>query len=575
MEMINSILNETESSIDRQWRDMEFCYEVMEQHREMEKFVNECLIMASGNKKAINEMYILNEAAFGDKVKAFFEKIKNFFKKIFDKLGASMSALFSEQKKYMEKYAYIITKCKWKAGDISDMKDHFVGIPRIIDMVNTNIETALFGQLKENGYIEGGSQQQQDVKSIDLKNIQPEEKKDIDEVKQDIFKKFIESEYWKDKNITEENDSNANVNIDATFRTYFDGSSDTITLSGDEVDEKFQMIINVTYAGQAYINKLEKIVTTVDKKMDQISKAVEDELNKMKDTLRSQVKNEPANNNKTTVTKEEIEKLTPISDGDNKGKIGYDGKFFDSKEDVIKHIKDNPDRFDYVESSGESKKPIKKSAIINGITEEIKDGKTIYKYSIDGKSFESDSSKDDIVNKVEAKGYEVTNESYIIELNISGSSKKDDIDNKSAANRYTGTGAEQTKDLSASTSKIGNMKVGSGSKTTFNVNRDGATVNDETNKKIDAYLESVVHNKQANVNALIQITSSITKAAFGSFKGANSDFWSIIKAHVQWYLSNPGAEKESENQTTRPKNLDINAGMSVDTKNPTPSDNHS
>ena len=94
MEMIDSILNETESSIDRQWRDMEFCYEVMEQHREMEKFVNECLIMASGNKKAINEMYILNEAAFGDKVKAFFEKIKNFFKKIFDKLGASMSALF-------------------------------------------------------------------------------------------------------------------------------------------------------------------------------------------------------------------------------------------------------------------------------------------------------------------------------------------------------------------------------------------------------------------------------------------------------------------------------------------------
>ena len=574
MEIINSILNETESSIDRQWRDMEFCYEVMEQHREMEKFVNECLIMASGNKKAINEMYILNEAAFGDKVKAFFEKIKNFFKKIFDKLGASMSALFSEQKKYMEKYAYIITKCKWKAGDISDMKDHFVGIPRIIDMVNTNIETALFGQLKENGYIEGGSQQQQDVKSIDLKNIQPEEKKDIDEVKQDIFKNFIKSEYWKDKNITEENDSNANVNIDATFRTYFDGSSDTITLSGDEVDEKFQMIINVTYAGQAYINKLEKIVTTVDKKMDQISKAVEDELNKMKDTLRSQVKNEPANNDKIKVTKGEIEKLTPISDGDNKGKIGYDGKFFDSKEDVINYVKNNPNKFDYVED-GNTKQKIKRSEIMNNITSETKDGKTIYKYSRNGETFEGNSN-DEIINKVEAKGYEVTSESYIIELNISGSSKKDDIDNKSAANKYTGTGVEQTKNVSASTSKISNMKVGSGSKTTFNVNnRDGATVNDETNKKIDAYLESVVHNKQANVNALIQITSSITKAAFGSFKGANSDFWSIIKAHVQWYLSNPGAEKESENQTTRPKNLDINAGMSVDTKNPTPSDNHS
>ena len=566
MEMIDSILNETESSIDRQWRDMEFCYEVMEQHREMEKFVNECLIMASGNKKAINEMYILNEAAFGDKVKAFFEKIKNFFKKIFDKLGASMSALFSEQKKYMEKYAYIITKCKWKAGDISDMKDHFVGIPRIIDMVNTNIETALFGQLKENGYIEGGSQQQQDVKTIDLKNIQPEEKKDIDEVKQDIFKNFIKSEYWKDKNITEENDSNANVNIDATFRTYFDGSSDTITLSGDEVDEKFQMIINVTYAGQAYINKLEKIVTTVDKKMDQISKAVEDELNKMKDTLRSQVKNEPANNDKIKVTKEEIEKLT----ANGKGKFEYDGNEFDSINDVINYVKNNPNKFDYVED-GNTKQKIKRSEIMNNITSETKDGKTIYKYSTGSDTFEGNSN-DEIINKVKASGkYEVLNEN----ITISGSSKKDDIDNKSAANKYTGTGVEQTKNVSASTNKISNMKVGSGSKTTFKVDRDGATINDETNKKIDAYLESVVHNKQANVNALIQITSSITKAAFGSFKGANSDFWSIIKAHVQWYLSNPGAEKESENQTTRPKNLDINAGMSVDTKNPTPSDNHS
>ena len=325
------------------------------------------------------------------------------------------------------------------------------------------------------------------------------------------------------------------------------------------------MIINVTYAGQAYINKLEKIVTTVDKKMDQISKAVEDELNKMKDTLRSQVKNEPTNS-KTTVTKEEVEKLT----ANDKGKFEYDGNDFDSINDVINYVKNNPNKFDYVED-GNTKKKIKRSEIMNNITSETKDGKTIYKYSTGSDTFEGNSN-DEIIHKVKAtRKYEVLNEN----ITISGSSKKDDIDNKSAANKYTGTGAEQTKDLSASTSKIGNMKVGSGSKTTFNINRDGATVNDETNKKIDAYLESVVHNKQANVNALIQITSSITKAAFGSFKGANSDFWSIIKAHVQWYLSNPGAEKESENQTTRPKNLDINAGMSVDTKNPTPSDNHS
>ena len=51
MDMIESILTETESAIDRQIRDISFCYELMEQHREMEEYVNECLVIASGNKK--------------------------------------------------------------------------------------------------------------------------------------------------------------------------------------------------------------------------------------------------------------------------------------------------------------------------------------------------------------------------------------------------------------------------------------------------------------------------------------------------------------------------------------------
>ena len=69
MDMIETILTETESSIDRQWRNMEFCYELMEQHREMEQYVNECLIKASGNEKASDGMYMLNEASGGDRIK--------------------------------------------------------------------------------------------------------------------------------------------------------------------------------------------------------------------------------------------------------------------------------------------------------------------------------------------------------------------------------------------------------------------------------------------------------------------------------------------------------------------------
>ena len=112
MSELTMIRNDSETEIDRVYRDAQFFASLYEQNREMENFVNESLIKASGNKRAINEMYIINEAAAGDKIKGFFEKIKNFFKKIFDKLGASMNALFQEQKKFIEQYQYICTKVK-------------------------------------------------------------------------------------------------------------------------------------------------------------------------------------------------------------------------------------------------------------------------------------------------------------------------------------------------------------------------------------------------------------------------------------------------------------------------------
>ena len=586
MNMVESILSETESAIDRQWRDMEFCYEVMEQHREMEKFINECLIISSGNKKAINEMYILNEAALGDKFKAFFDKIKNFFKKIFDKLGASMTALFSEQKKYMEKYAYIITKCKWQVGDVSDIKDYFVGVPRIIDMIDSNIESGLFGQLKDNGLI--GSETKEDPRSINLDNIQVPEKLEIPKVKKEIYEEFLKTPYWTDKNISTETDSNAEPDVDKTFRTYFDGSSDTITVSGDDIDSKFQAIINVTYAGQSYLNKLEKIVTTVNKKMDLISKNSEDELKKMEEDLRKKVKEyKPQQQGEQdsaekTMTEEEFKKKieewkkdTNIYNNgkfklniDNKGENEYDS------EDAIKQAYISAG-YKIGDQAQQNKKKIS-VATLNGIT---KDSEGKYKY--DG--FESTVSRTDLWSKLKATnnyvldGDESTiqNESYryLVEApsfsNGKSSSSDDSVKNKSAAQSLTGTGVNNNNNAAESNKKVSNTVVAKGS-TTHTVTGSSAT-NDTINKKVDEYLAAFVHNRQVRVNALVQVSSSVTRAAFNSFKDANSNFWAIIKAHVQWYLSNPGAEKASENQTSRSRNLDLAGGLTVDKKEPTSS----
>ena len=166
---------QTESEFDRIIRDAEFAYQLMEQNREMERFVNESIILASGNRSAINEMAIINEAAAGDKIKGFFEKIKNFFKKIFDKLAASMSALFKEQKDYVEKYAKVLTKCKWNCGDVTDVYDIFVGLPRIIDVVDTGDE-AIFGPNSTN-YLTGEDTSNPEMKDENVQQMILNQKK--------------------------------------------------------------------------------------------------------------------------------------------------------------------------------------------------------------------------------------------------------------------------------------------------------------------------------------------------------------------------------------------------------------
>ena len=64
MSELTMIRTDSESDIDRVYRDAQFFAALYEQNREMENFVNESIIKASGNRQAIQEMYVLNESAF-------------------------------------------------------------------------------------------------------------------------------------------------------------------------------------------------------------------------------------------------------------------------------------------------------------------------------------------------------------------------------------------------------------------------------------------------------------------------------------------------------------------------------
>ena len=520
MDMIETILTETESSIDRQWRNMEFCYELMEQHREMEQYVNECLIKASGNKKAINEMYILNEGAVGDKIKGFFTKIKNFFKKIFDKLGASMNGVFMEQKKYIDKYAYIITKCKWMQGDISDIKDRFKGLPRIIDAVD-NAETAIIGNNIDQ-YFKGEKIDDNDENFIELdtfKSAQSIEAAYNDENKRkkletgatrdEMYNKFIgDGSYWSKVNdfgSFKETDSNGNVDINATFLAWFDGSKDTISYSSDEVENNFQTIINTVYAGQSYMNKLEKIVSSVTKKMDDAARNMENYHKAQQDKIMQAVKGNSS-----------------APSGDN--------------------------------NSAEKEEEETATAVENA----TKNGEKQAKQTGEPQTGQPQTGKQQGVNG-SAIMYNSKFNNYISEVNFGGGSTSSS--DSSTTKGPTGAGVSQINNASKANENINKAQVNKmDAKNVSNTTGVDDSNKSEIEKKASELLDTDIFNRQVKINESVNISSVIVRKMFDSFKNTNKDFFEIIRAHVQWYLSNPGKEKETESQTTRTRSLNMNAG---------------
>lgn len=499
----NTILD-TESSLDRQWRNMEFLNAIYEQNRDMERYVNECLIKASGNKQAINEMTVLNEGTFFDKVKNFFNKIKNFFKKIFTKFSAALTGVFAEQKKYIDKYNFIITKCKWNAGEVSEVKDRFAGVPRIFDMVD-NVDSACMLQdmtnycdEKADGDIEG-KKVFLDVNTFSsaeaINNATVTEKLDVGAARDKVYDLFSKSQYWstlKNFDSYKQTDSNNNADMAATMTAWFNGSVDDTSWDATFVDNNFQTIINVSYAGQSYLSKLEKIVNNVTKKMDDLDKSMETYVKAQQDKIQK-----------------------AITSGAERTK---------------QEEKDAAAKVDAAETDNPTP------------TEE----ESTYFWS----------------------GYN----SYLNELKTINPTSSSNGESSSSTNtqkptNMKDTGSVETKKAIDSNSKLQQQPGPKVNGTIKDVNGNNATegkVTDDVSKKANTLLENEIWNRQVVLNEMTNVASTIVRKAFDSFKGANSDFFTLIKAHVQWYLSNPGAEKLDENKATRTRVLSMNAGENVE-----------
>lgn len=109
---------------------------MIEEQREMEEYIGECIILSSTPKKRLfSEMVAFNEASVGDKIKAVFARIKSFFSKIWQRFLEKLNAAFSNEKEYLEKYKDIIIGKKVTLSSVK-MANHFKGIERVRAAIN-------------------------------------------------------------------------------------------------------------------------------------------------------------------------------------------------------------------------------------------------------------------------------------------------------------------------------------------------------------------------------------------------------------------------------------------------------
>ena len=252
--------------------DMRFLDIMIKEEREMDSYINECIILSSGNMKAINEMQVLNESKFSDRISAFFTKIQALFVRIFAKFGEKLSAMGKNNKGYLEKYKNIILGKKLKISYVT-MFNHFEGKRRIDEMRNDSSE---FAKLPSNEFWEA-MEQKVSTKDDTNSKFTAYDVNDKERLQKDLFAVFLEQVGLKSKIKYNKGDEN----IGGLLKEYFMGSSQEVRFSNSDLQKSMDVIYNALYSYEETYNNIEKFKTSYTTALNSIKSKYLSELNKL------------------------------------------------------------------------------------------------------------------------------------------------------------------------------------------------------------------------------------------------------------------------------------------------------
>ena len=252
--------------------DMRFLDIMIKEEREMDSYINECIILSSGNMKAINEMQVLNESKFSDRISTFFTKIQAFFVRIFAKFGEKLSAMGKNNKEYLEKYKNIILGKKLKISYVT-MINHFEGKRRIDEMRNDANNFATLPSTKFWDTMQQKVSTKDDTNSkFTAYNIN-----DKENLQKDLFDVFLDQVGLKSKIKYNKGDEN----IGGLLKEYFMGSSQEVRFSNSDLQKSMDVIYNALYSYEETYNNIEKFKTSYTTALNSIKSKYLSELNKL------------------------------------------------------------------------------------------------------------------------------------------------------------------------------------------------------------------------------------------------------------------------------------------------------
>lgn len=270
---------------------MTFFEAMIEEQREMEDYVNECITLSgSNNNKVFNEFQVFNEGKAGDKVKALFNRFRSFFSKIWQKFLEKLRAWVSNNKEYLETYKDIIIGKKVKLNNIK-MPDHFQeGWPRIEKIISSVTSFAKplgadeFEEIYENSNTNSGEGSTAEKKTESITKYKSAQyEKIFKDIGVDVSKVPIK-------------DDEDLATVSSNLTSFLKGDENEFT--ADELESNMKVMFNKIYSYNETYDGLKKIQDTFQAAMTKSEQAYDKAFGDLKDLINKNAAAQKAANEK-------------------------------------------------------------------------------------------------------------------------------------------------------------------------------------------------------------------------------------------------------------------------------------